>query len=208
VLAEFEAAEEASPSDLSLFTRRSCPKMSQCMSILVKKLSWMEEYALEKMTPLLTRWQLEHLASGGVKQVVKLEQILKRRVVAGVHSLLLQWYVLSKDAEETKGMPDTFESVEPTDLVHNAYPELYDKYVAETEKKKRAPPRKAPSTTAAQARKKKDVQTAASSRPITNFFTQRKKSDMMAAAAEKAVKVPLNREEEKYDERQAKYARR
>ena len=192
MLTKFEAAVETPPSDLSLFTRRSCPKMSQCMSILVKKLTWMEEYALEKMTPLLTRWQLDHLASGGVTQVVRPEKILKRRVVAGVQSLTLQWSVLRKDANETKGMPDTFESVEPTDLVQNVYPELYENYVAETEKKKRAP-RKAPSApAAAAARKNKEAKAAASSsQQITDFFMKKKKPDLMATAAAKAVKVSL-----------------
>jgi flap endonuclease GEN len=146
IIREFETAEPL--PDPSQLGRSQCPKMPQCLSILVKKLLWTEEYALEKTIPLLTRWQLEHLSDIGVegtrrdvREVIEPVKILKKRIVDGVPSLSLEWRSIKRFSEQTDGLPDAFESCEATELVSRAYPELYRTFLALTEKqpKKKIP---------------------------------------------------------------------
>ena len=79
ILEEFETKEKL-PKDFDL-KRQDCPKMSQCLSIMTKKLLWTEEYALEKSLPMLTRWQVKHRASGGTVEVIRPLKIVKKRIL-------------------------------------------------------------------------------------------------------------------------------
>ena len=177
IIAEFSNTSEELP-DLRLVKQLSCPKISQCLSILVKKLAWEEKYALDTLIPVLTRWQLKHLCSGGNIQVIEPVEILKKRVVGGVPNLNVHWKVLRASAEETKGVPESFESCDPTEMISNAYPELYENYVAANEKPKKAPRKKAAPKTkkkAATAASQLDPVEEPTQKPITQFFTQSKK---------------------------------
>lgn len=173
IIDEFNTSEEL--PDLKRVKQLSCPKVGQCLSILVKKLAWEETYALDTLIPILTRWQLRHLCSGGNVQVVEPVEILKKRVVGGVPNLNMHWRVLRDDAEETKGVPTSFESCDPTELIANAYPELYENYVAVNEKPKKAPRKKAaPKIKKQTAIPEEDLQEQ-TQKPITQFFMQKKK---------------------------------
>ena len=170
-----KSAEEYVPSiaDITQIVLRDSPKITQCMSILEKKCAWTTAYALEKMIPLLTRWQLEHLSSGGVKEVLRPLQIVKRRIVARVSSLLIKWTVFSSRAEEESALPASFESCEPAELVRNAYPDLVDDFVANENNKKKK--RSTNPTVTSRRRKKQGGSTVETgTQPITEFFTQRK----------------------------------
>ena len=96
---------DSTPSNahLNQFISRGCPKMTQCMSILVKKCAWTVSYALDKMIPLMTRWQLEHLSSGGTREVLCPIGVVKKRIVAGVASLVIEWKASTSNAEEETG---------------------------------------------------------------------------------------------------------
>ena len=178
-------------ADITQIVSRDCPKIAQCMSILVKKCFWLETYALEKVIPLLTRWQLEHLSSGGVMEVLGPIKIVKRRTVAGVASLVIEWKVSSADAEETCALPASFESIEEAELVRNVYQHLYDDFVADENNKKKK--KRVADAAVTSRRRKKEAGTAAGTgtQPITEFFTQRKtqllseggKAELLAARA-------------------------
>jgi len=168
----------ASVTDITQIVSRDCPKMTQCMSILVKKCAWTPNYALEKVIPLLTRWQLEHLSAGGVMQVLRPLKIVKKRTVASVASLVIEWKVSSGEAEQTSALPASFESCEPAELVRNAYQDVYDDFMADENNKKKK--KRVADAAVTSRRRKKESGTAAATatgtgtQPITEFFTQRK----------------------------------
>lgn len=57
VLDEFQSRQKMPTLKKTNATDR--PKFDNCVEILVKKLAWTEEYAVEKMLPILTRWQVK-----------------------------------------------------------------------------------------------------------------------------------------------------
>lgn len=176
ILAEFEVKESA-PTDLSEFTNYGCPKIKQCLSIMCKKLLWVEEYALEKLIPILTKWQIEHLSSGGRQEVIEPEVFVKKRIVSGVPSLVVQWRLINAHAEDMEGLPETFESCDAAEIFNQVYPEFYMNYVEAPKKTKKTTavtrkPRKAP------IKANKEIEPAnvedQIQKPITQFFSQQK----------------------------------
>ena len=163
-----------SVADITQMVSRDCPKMTQCMSILVKKCGWTTTYALEKVMPLLTRWQVEHLSSGGVMEVLQPLKIVKKRTVAGVASHVVEWKVSSADSEDTSALPASFESCEPADLVRNAYQDLYDDFLAGEMNKKKTKRVANSAVTSRRRKKEAGMGAATGTQAITEFFTQRK----------------------------------
>lgn len=171
-----EFVKERPVPDIDACLKRNCPKIGHCMSILVKKLAWTEEYAQERMLPLLTRWQLEHLVQGGVSQVIRPEAIAKKRTVNGVASLAMKWVINDEVKEDIAELPKTFESVEPFSLVEAAYPEMCADFIASTM------PKKAPKKTSSQRQRKTNPknhmpsQCSQAQKPITQYFSTQDKA--------------------------------
>ena len=141
-----------------------CPKVPQFVAMAVTKLGWTEEYAIEKIIPVLTRWQIAcpHDSAPPLLEVVK---VVKKRVVAGVPSLALEWRPLSEDL--VRLLPPSIESTEPHVLVQRHAPKMTADF--EESKKKKTTTRK---RTAAAAKSKKPETEVGNHRPkpITQFF--------------------------------------
>ena len=179
IVDEFWAAmpgqdHEPSTADITEIVSRDFPKISQCMSILVKKCAWTSAYSLEKLVPLLTRWQLEHLSSGGTMEVLKPLKVVKRRVVASVASLVIEWKVSIADADETSVLPSSFESCEPAEMVRNAYQDIYDEFVTDENMKKKKTGVAKAAATSRRVKKKHVTLVGKETQPITEFFPLRK----------------------------------
>ncbi|TRY64160.1 hypothetical protein TCAL_03597 [Tigriopus californicus] len=176
VLAEFDVKETV-PTDLSEFTTYSCPKIKQCLSIMCKKLLWVEEYAMEKLIPLLTKWQIEHLSVGGRQEVIEPEVFVKKRIVSGVSCVVIRWRLINAQAEDMEGLPETFESCDAAELFSQVYPEFYLNYVQTTKPtKKTTVVRKPRALTVKKTNKENEPVTCEeqAQKPITQFFSQQK----------------------------------
>ena len=161
IMDEFESKQE-NISDLQQFSELGEPNFDQAMSILVNKLTWTDDYAKEKLIPFLTRWQLEQMLSGkATGKVVDLSRIVKKRVVNNVKSLQLEWIV--KKDDHCKQLDKVFESIEPFDLVNEAFPDM----VKQFEDSKKKPKKKE------KVNDKEKVVVNPKSQ-ITNFFKQQK----------------------------------
>jgi len=129
------------------------PKVPEFVAMAVTKLGWTEEYAVEKMTPVLTRWQVSQACDENA--LLEAIKVCKKRVVGGIPSLLVEWRARCPRLAPT--YPDTFESTEPHELVQAHCPALVEAF---EESKKKKP-----------AKKTKK----AASQPITQFFEPRQK---------------------------------
>lgn len=69
ILDEFDSEEDSNLPKLKKSASTEKPDFDSCVEIMVKKLAWTEEYAVEKMLPVLTRWQVQAL-TGGLKGYV------------------------------------------------------------------------------------------------------------------------------------------
>lgn len=165
ILEEF-FSEDGTNVNMSEYTKQNCPKFSQCLSILVKKLAWEEEYAKEKILPIISRWQVKHKVSGGQMDVIIPMKIVKKRVVGGVPSLSIEWKSLESD------IPKTFETVESTEEIEQAYPVLYQDYMASIEKPAKKTETK--KCRGKKAKKDENKENVGKTKPITEFFTQKK----------------------------------
>jgi len=172
-----------------------CPKVADFVSMAVTKLGWTEEYAVEKIIPVVTRWQIGQcsVAANTSQQKILLEvdKILKKRTVGGVASLALQWKPVCTDLirlfpETETEAPLTVESTEPYHLVEQHCPDLLSAFEDSKQKKK-------PAAGATRKRRKdrKPEQESGpdnnSAKPITQFFQPVKKSDAAVATASAAA---------------------
>ena len=213
ILSEF-LSREPLPADLSPYKSIGRPNVRACLSILTKKLTWVEEYAQLKVIPIVTRWQAEHLANsnGDGEQVMVVPiKILKKRTSAGVASLSVEWKAASSSfADDDLGLPETFESIVPASFIEHAYPKMYSQFVQSLIKPKKTA--KGRCKKAAKASKENNETDAADTeistqKSITNFFSQRRKpllpSSSVAQNANKGVKISKSSEyiiQEYYEE--------
>ncbi len=159
------------------------PDVPACLSILVRKLAWTEEYAVQKMIPLVALWQARSDADREEEEEAQGDtllcplRIVKRRTCGGVASLQVEWETARVEvademaAGEALELPGAFEAVVPADVVERAYPEMFAQFMESLKKPKKK---------SVAARKKKPKETderpAATQGQITDFFTQRRKS--------------------------------
>jgi len=145
------------------------PKVPEFVAMAVTKLAWTEEYATEKITPVMTRWQIsqnnasqndENSTSNDQQKLLEVVKVCKKRVVGGIASLSLEWRAIDPDLQRM--YPESLESTEPYDLVKGHCPHLLEAF--EESKKKKA-------TT---GRKRTQKEAKAPSQPITQFFTKTK----------------------------------
>ncbi len=175
IIREFYAVQKINPESAD-FQVQGCPQFKTCMSVLVKKLCWTEEYAEAKLLPLITRWQVKHAAAGGFTALVNPVEILKTRILAGEQSLSVRWKWSDKDHDED------FESIVPLAAFQAAYPALYRTFEEsrsrKTKKKVVSKENKAPICPSQQ-------------QPITDFFTQKKAVRNPTCVMSQAENLPL-----------------
>ena len=126
-----------------------CPKVPSFISMAVTKLGWTEDYAIEKITPVLTHW---HIKSPNVLDLVEPVSITKRRTVSGHPSFTIQWKPLADELQQI--FPDSFETTEFASLVSTNFPQLVTAFEETTKKPKKRPLKKP----------------AKANKPITQFF--------------------------------------
>lgn len=172
ILDEFE--DEQKIPELKKSSNFQAPDFDKCVEILVKKLSWTEEYAVEKMLPVLTRWQVKHFRDHPSKrsneEIIRPERISKKRVRDGNPSFDLVWTSLDQNS---KFLPPTFESCEPAVFVRDAYPKLIEEFEATINAKKKPSKPRQTKTTKLKA-PTLESQPSSQQPAITNFFTQKK----------------------------------
>lgn len=114
-------------------------------------LQWNEIYCFQKFLPLLTRWQLHHLAGESTTAPfhgnVAPDFIKKKRTPKGVPSYEIIWkderkqflglipddqmelyYTTSKEKDQIEAQHALWSTIEPMDLVEKAYPELVERF--------------------------------------------------------------------------------
>lgn len=154
VLDEFTKTCKKSVIDNVRHFQMNCPNVDDFIKICVKKMAWTEEYATEKILPLISRWQVRNSS----EKVVEPVAVVKKRTVSGTPSFNVSWtWVGSKPSLA----PDTFETCEPAIYLTEFCPQLVEEF--ESKKKK-------PKVT------KKKPKEASASQKITNFFKEGKKS--------------------------------
>ena len=157
----------------------------------VKKLSWTEEYAIEKILPVVCR---THLSSKHAQQqdiderdtsntnktkedscILEPIRLTKRRMAAGNPSFDVEWRKCTPNnvtsQEQYHMLPDTFNSCEPELLLREAYPKLVKEFQEAEDAKKKTKARK-PKITG----KKRSSKPSKLQKSITKFFTQSKAS--------------------------------
>ncbi|KAH8378703.1 hypothetical protein KR009_000797 [Drosophila setifemur] len=156
IISEF-LSEPAKIPDLNLNWRQ--PNLIKFIKQIGHLLQWPEIYCFQKFFPILTRWQVQQ--SRQEKVLIQPLEIIKKRTVKGVASLEMRWHdpsgsfkglIPGKQIEEfelehPKGMDELYYTIEPLDLMEQAYPDL----VAAFYKSKEKPPKKT-------SRKKKTAQ--------------------------------------------------
>ncbi len=132
-------------------------------------MAWTEEYAQQKVIPLISTWQSQSDATAKESDPVAVPvKVVKKRTAGGVASLQLEWRVV--EAAAAAKLPPTFESVVALATVEKAYPAILAEFM-ETQKKTK--------TTTTRRKKKKEAEEDALSsqqqRPITSFFPERRR---------------------------------
>lgn len=120
------------------------PNLVKFIKQVGKLLQWPEIYCFQKFFPIVTRWQLFHSNDN----LVEPYKIIKKHTVKGVASLKLQWQdtrgcfngliphdQISKfEKDNPKGLNELYSTIEPFDLLYNAYPSMVDAFIKLNEK--------------------------------------------------------------------------
>ena len=150
-----------------------CPNIDKFVALASKKLAWTEEYGLEKILPLISRWQVQ---CGSKRSVISPLEILKQRTISGTVCFLLTWEWTSSRPELA---PEKFETTEPSIYLENFCPTLIEAFLASKKKSKPKTKKKIVSDKPTKAQQ-----------PITQFFKEKK--------SKKEVKtVTVSEDEEK-----------
>ncbi|XP_014203647.1 flap endonuclease GEN [Copidosoma floridanum] len=152
IIDEFLLRKESVPSSLNLKWRK--PNMIKFVSFMERVVQWDAAYALSKILPIFTRWQIKHLIDipederADEPNIIIPERIKKVKTVKGVPSFEILWQdnldivkkldVVYTEDKENNEEPQVFEliTVEPQELIEKCYPQLYDQYLASIQAKK------------------------------------------------------------------------
>ncbi|KAH8247985.1 hypothetical protein KR032_004466 [Drosophila birchii] len=143
IIAEFLSEPDTIPS-INLNWRQ--PNLVKFIKQIGHLLQWPEIYCFQKFFPILTRWHVQQ--STRAKALVEPLEILKKRTVKGVASLELQWHdpsgsfkglipdqqVTEFQLEHPKGIDELFYTIEPLDMMEQAYPDLVAAFLKSKEK--------------------------------------------------------------------------
>ncbi|RZF32307.1 hypothetical protein LSTR_LSTR001771 [Laodelphax striatellus] len=156
----------------------SKPDLPAFIKLADIKLAWEHDYSIEKFLPLLTRW---HLKNASIPSPIQCNSIVKKRVVKGMNCFEVRW--TADFMTDIEGVD--LVTVEPQDLIGNAYKHLYDEYFASKLKPKKVTTRKknAALVTALEVDKAKKKNTALDS--VLDVDKTRKKNTATAKLSKK-----------------------
>ena len=185
VLAEFWQSCNSTVLDRVRHFQVCCPNIDTFVGLATKKLAWTEEYALEKILPVISRWQVQSGGSGS-KRVISPLEILKQRTISGTACFVVAWEWKTNSRPELA--PEKFETTEPNVYLENFCPTLIEAFLASKKKKSKS-----------KTTKKKPLvekQPTKPQQPITQFFKEKKEVKQKAS---KPVEI-LEEEEENLPE--------
>ncbi|XP_017100331.2 flap endonuclease GEN [Drosophila bipectinata] len=148
IIAEF-LSEPSTIPNLNLNWRQ--PNLVKFIKQIGHLLQWPEIYCFQKFFPILTRWQVQQ--SKQEKILIQPLEIIKKRTVKGVPSLELKWHdpsgsfkglipddqISEFELEHPKGIEELYYTIEPLEMLEQAYPDLVAAFIKSKEK----PPKKA-----------------------------------------------------------------
>ncbi|KAH8320218.1 hypothetical protein KR067_003589 [Drosophila pandora] len=143
IIAEF-LSEPSTIPNLNLNWRQ--PNLVKFIKQIGHLLQWPEIYCFQKFFPILTRWQVQQ--SKQEKILIEPLEILKKRTVKGVPSLELRWHdpsgsfkglipddqISEFELEHPKGIEELYFTIEPLEMLEQAYPELVSAFLKSKEK--------------------------------------------------------------------------
>ena len=133
------------------------PDVKEFVPLATKKLAWTEEYALEKILPIVCRTQLTLIAEHQLQDDSKKERFMdsndylfdpvkltKQRVAAGIPCYSVEWRrreSVKYDTLRSITIPEYYESCEPECLLVKSFPKLVEYFQSEKlmKQKKRKP---------------------------------------------------------------------
>ncbi|CAH0549653.1 unnamed protein product [Brassicogethes aeneus] len=116
------------------------PNLVKFVQFSLKFLGWEEIYSVEKILPILTRWQVMNADSlkshEHLKGVLVPDRIKKVRNPKGIPSYEIIWsdpheyfkYIIPESQLENQDLEKIWSSIEPQNLVQKAYPELVEAF--------------------------------------------------------------------------------
>nr|XP_045601602.1 flap endonuclease GEN homolog 1-like [Procambarus clarkii] len=115
------------------------PCYEELVKWCIQKLDWTAEYAVEKTSPVVTRWIVTH---GTMLRCLQPVGIMRRCVRRGVVAYELQWKVITCDLPEDT--PDYLITDEPLYLIQKSLPQLLHEFEEKANSKKRGKNKKKP----------------------------------------------------------------
>ena len=158
------------------------PDVKEFVPLATKKLAWTEDYALEKILPIVCRTQLTLIAEHQLHDDSKKERfmdsngylfdpvrLIKQRVAAGIPCYSVEWRRRKSVKYETSKpitIPEYYESCEPECLLLKSFAKLVEDFQSEKlmKQKKRKP----------KAVKVCKTTKEITQKPITEFFSEAK----------------------------------
>merc|ERR1712029_397834 len=117
--------------ELSNFPRKFSwcqPHPEMFVDFCVKKMDWVQDYCVEKITDTVVRWQVSNPSVALVLPV----EILKKRIRSGENMFEVQW------SSENPVLPATFAACVSATIFTESYQEVYQQYLDKLEAKELA----------------------------------------------------------------------
>jgi len=105
------------------------PQPGAFIKTTMGRMDWLKEYAVEKVVPVVVRWQVRHVH---LSPIVTPNHIVKKRVTAGEPVLEVEW------TSHDSALPHTIVACVPTIDFNEAYPDLLKEYEDMVQAKKDA----------------------------------------------------------------------
>ncbi|XP_071104910.1 uncharacterized protein [Haliotis cracherodii] len=120
VIEEFLSKQETTPK--KAFTWRR-PHIAKTQEYAETKMEWPPDYTTEKVLPLVTLWDLVHMADTTLKNLpyLKPNRVVKPRVRHGVPVYEVEWF---KSADDVNTSSEFYTTMEEQGLFARAFPDL------------------------------------------------------------------------------------
>jgi len=148
------------------------PQVNCIVDICISKLSWTQEYALEKALPIISRWQVNNPETRLINPI----KILKKRTIQGNLAFVVEWMWC---IDKPNLAPEQFQTCEPAIFLANICQDLLDEF---EESKKKKPPKKVTTKKVSNKQSQKSSKVVPviekDQKPITQFFQHKKEINM------------------------------
>ena len=185
IIQEFMADDNESCKITKIDLRLCSPQVNCIVDICVSKLSWTQEYALEKALPIISRWQVNNPETRLINPV----KILKKRTIQGNLAFVVEWMWC---IDKPNLAPEQFQTCEPAIFLANICQDLLDEF---EESKKKKPAKKTTTKKVVNKPSQKSTKEVVpviekDQKPITQFFQQKKEVNMAKILIQKKKSKP------------------